>query len=343
MSQPSSPRTYALQQLHELDRHWSAVHDGDVEGVHEARVATRRIRAALPFVPGVSKATRKEIRRMGRALGRVRELDVTDAWLTTFERRVRRAPVAISLLREHVQHQLADERRRMIKTLDRQPRAIAHDIAHGGFAQLSSIWRDWRYELGTGIVSHADEVEAAVQRATAVYMPNRSHAARIALKKLRYLTELAADVGLLKEDDVLENMKRAQEALGELNDLHVVARLVERFDIPKAAEKEEEILAAVVDAEAARVHEKYVRQRDRLFAVCRACRRLAPGRGAHVVRLVARALPAAGLAALPIVTSLLGHGAVREWGAAGSPDETRIPRRHSAARSSREALRPVAG
>jgi len=341
MHEPTTPKDYTLSHLRQLQESWPAVQDADVDGVHQARIVTRRIRAVLPYVAGAPEATQKYVRRIGRALGRVRELDVTDESLTTFERRVARAPLAIGLLREHIHHELDRERRRMIKALDRPPRAITNDITHIGFARITSIWRDWRHELITGVARRAEDVDAAVRRATTVYMPNRSHAARIAVKKLRYMAEFAAAAGLLRDRSVLDDTKMAQEALGELNDLHVVAKLIERFKMPAEAAEEAKMLASVVDAEIARVHEKYLRQRDRLYSVCAACRRLGSDSGAHVARMVARAIPAAGLIALPLAVSYFGRSEVRELTGAGSPHETRTARRRPAARSSRPAFRPA--
>ena len=65
-----------------LRRHLSAAVAGKDTGVHQARVASRRLREALPVLTeGLhhtkkSKAQRK-IRRLTQALGTVRELDVT--------------------------------------------------------------------------------------------------------------------------------------------------------------------------------------------------------------------------------------------------------------------------
>ncbi|NQW03344.1 MAG: CHAD domain-containing protein [Acidobacteria bacterium] len=59
---------------------------GDVAGVHRARVASRRLREALPLAAWagaapVAKRSRRTVRRLTRTLGRVRELDVTAALL----------------------------------------------------------------------------------------------------------------------------------------------------------------------------------------------------------------------------------------------------------------------
>ena len=55
---------------------------GDGIGVHQARVASRRLREAVPVLardvkPGKAKKAHGKVRKLTRALGTVRELDVT--------------------------------------------------------------------------------------------------------------------------------------------------------------------------------------------------------------------------------------------------------------------------
>ena len=63
-----------------------AAQAGDMRSVHQARVATRRLREALPVLRASVNAhalgrVRRQVRRMTRALGPVRELDVALAHL----------------------------------------------------------------------------------------------------------------------------------------------------------------------------------------------------------------------------------------------------------------------
>ena len=66
------------QRLLALSRTLPSARNGDPEGIHQARVATRRMREALPLVTRGSKGRKlkKKVSRLTRALGRVRELDV---------------------------------------------------------------------------------------------------------------------------------------------------------------------------------------------------------------------------------------------------------------------------
>jgi hypothetical protein len=72
-----TPREFAGRNVDLVRHQWSRVLDVERDAVHDVRVALRRIRAATRTL---SDASAKEIelcRVLGRALGRLRELDVT--------------------------------------------------------------------------------------------------------------------------------------------------------------------------------------------------------------------------------------------------------------------------
>ena len=74
---PPDPWIAAARGLAEA---WPGVIVGEAQAVHRARVATRRLREALPVLDGDHRGIRrlrKDLRALTRALGPVRELDVT--------------------------------------------------------------------------------------------------------------------------------------------------------------------------------------------------------------------------------------------------------------------------
>jgi len=299
MLQPSTPRDYALAHLCRLEALWSAVHDGEVDAVHDARVATRRVRAALPFVFAAPPPVADEMRRIGRVLGRVRELDATDALLTTLEPRAPDAAVAIAAARREVMDRLMRQRRQLVKKLRHRPRLIAHVMTSGhSVARFSSLWRSWRHELTDAIHQRATSVQSAVDRSTAVFMPNRAHAARIALKKLRYLVELGLATGVMNGTKVLGDLKQAQESLGDLHDMIVLGHLIDEVECPAGAATESAALAAIVRAEIARLHEQYVRRRDEIRATCDNCLRSIDRDDVGPL-----AVPAAAVLAVPVLAA----------------------------------------
>ncbi|GIK78772.1 MAG: CHAD domain-containing protein [Acidobacteria bacterium] len=71
-----------------IDSSAGVLDTADVERVHDMRVATRRLRAALeifrPCLPAAAAATLKEVKGLADALGRRRDADVAIAMLTDF-------------------------------------------------------------------------------------------------------------------------------------------------------------------------------------------------------------------------------------------------------------------
>src|SRR5688572_25251175 len=64
-----------------LFRELRLAREGHHHAIHQARVASRRLREALPVLPSTARGRRcdniiRDVRRIGRALGSVRELDV---------------------------------------------------------------------------------------------------------------------------------------------------------------------------------------------------------------------------------------------------------------------------
>ena len=69
------------KRLNELSAVWPEFVDGRTTGLHKTRVASRRIREALPIVgvaapPAKVKKLSKKMRALTRSLGPIRELDV---------------------------------------------------------------------------------------------------------------------------------------------------------------------------------------------------------------------------------------------------------------------------
>src|SRR6185436_18171595 len=78
MSHSLTPREFASRNVAVVRQLWNGVRDGDVESIHQARIATRRIRAALSALGHADAEQLDVTKQLGRALGRVRELDATE-------------------------------------------------------------------------------------------------------------------------------------------------------------------------------------------------------------------------------------------------------------------------
>ena len=305
-----TPREFAAHNVAVLRHCWRGIRDGDVECIHEARVATRRIRAALGVVSDRRSAESRHARKLGRALGRVREMDVTHELVTVYAARVPAATAVIAEITHELDRTRSKARRRLVKMLDDfdvRPLARLRHAEHFG---VLKFWKDWRAALRSDVGGKSAALLVAVEHATAVYMPNRLHRVRIALKKLRYAMEVAEAAGMSVDETAARDARKLQDVLGRMHDLHVTLRLVRDSGqrLTDAAD-ELSVLEAVIGAECAELHGSYVARRDRLIALGDFGRAFASSsRAAFAAGRVLRALPAAGVAAVPLAIWQLSAG-----------------------------------
>jgi CHAD domain-containing protein len=139
----------------------------------------------------------------------------------------------------------------------------------------SSDDRGWQDMLADRLRSRSRRLQQAIARAGALYAPERLHAVRIAAKKLRYALELTRDSGTAPVGVLVRTLKDAQEILGQLNDLQVLAAHVRAVAVESAGRSELarglETLASLLEAECRRLHGRFVRREPRLLRVCEQC------------------------------------------------------------------------
>ena len=220
-----------------LERDLPAALEGDVESLHHARVASRRLREILPVLPlgdgpderAVLAQIRGRLRRLTRALGGVRELDVALVILDSLRPDNQDLADALTAARSTVE----DERRLRWDAMNRQLDDIeafrlADDLAwldgHLGDTPEAGRARLVRRRL----VRRADRLDAAVESAGALYLFDRLHLVRIAVKQLRYVLELVHELQHIPSLRLVNQLKRTQDLLGQLHDLDVVAGYIRR-------------------------------------------------------------------------------------------------------------------
>jgi CHAD domain-containing protein len=221
--------TVLLQRLsRELKRHLSHAVAGDDLGVHQARVTSRRLREAVPVLATgltgskAGKAERK-IRRLTRALGSVRELDVTVQLLDELARSPYVSRDAVEDVRARVMKERDTKRKTMLERLeDVNVEKLERRLASVGTALNEATSEPWRKALAARLMRRARRLTLAMNEAGQMYAPERLHAVRIAAKKLRYGLELAVGSGLKHAAPHVRTIKRAQELLGKLHDLQVL-------------------------------------------------------------------------------------------------------------------------
>jgi len=285
---PPSTRRYDLlkTRIDRFTRTLPGVEEGDVRAIHAERVASRRLRELLPMLQLDHHTTRKlerRLRKVTRRLGPVRELDVLLPLLDGLhesgrggEHALKRVADAVRLARGALQDQVAGKAaaadlRRVTRKLDGAAKILEK-------ADTRPSTRGWQWALEARVARRASTLRTTIDEAGAVYLPERLHAVRIALKKLRYGVELWLEADGSKPNADLRRLKRSQELLGQLHDRHVLITYVRReqaalapSDIAPSDIKvwgELDALVTSLENNCRALHARYVRDRAVLVALC---------------------------------------------------------------------------
>jgi CHAD domain-containing protein len=278
------------QRVSALRRALPAAKAGDATSLHQARVATRRLRAALPLVASGPKAGKvaRSVRRLTRALGPIRELDVALLILAELERSGEVPHAGIERLRASI----IEERQRLQTAVRDQiddfdldklrKRALAAARKHDEGRQP----RDARSAAITRerAARRARRLAAAIENAAGLYLPDRLHEVRIAVKKLRYTLELG---GTVRKPARLRTLRNAQDLLGRMHDLEVlIARTRSIQSSPGAStlrvSGDLDRLVRRLETECRQLHGHYVAARPTLLSLCH--RLMAAGKPRERVR-----------------------------------------------------------
>ena len=203
-------------------------HAQDPDGIHDMRVASRRLRAALvehrdALPPSERKKLQHRARGITRGLSKARELDVT--LLRISELRAACPPECLPVvgqLSEALQAARAQE-----------SSSVSHCVAQaesGAFANTGDLLQSGIAKRKTCYVRDAQarllKRAQNVRSRYSVWRESGSnddlHAVRVAFKKLRYACESHAGVYGAALDEFVDSVKRAQAALGDWNDFRVV-------------------------------------------------------------------------------------------------------------------------
>ena len=273
------------QRLERFTRKLREIESGNPQAIHRTRVASRRLREVLPVLqlePDVAAKLGRRLRKITSRLGSVREFDVLLAVIDELRGIGRYPHGALMRVAASISDDRGSARERLLAKV---PLRELHRVA----AKLTKVARklneadarsrsvaarrSWRWAIDARIARRAGALSAAMSKAGALYLSERLHAVRIAVKKLRYALELSVDVSRGRSNPDLRQLRRTQDILGRLHDLEVLigrAREVQASLMPPdiTSWRELDALIAALEDDCRRLHGRYMADRDVLFALC---------------------------------------------------------------------------
>lgn len=304
MGQSATPIAVFQRQINVLRSQMPGLLDGCPDSIHHARIATRRIREVLPLTLAWQRRHAADdlydrIKQAARALGRVRDADVRIALLRHLESRIPHAAPSLVLVRQREQRARLVLMRKLLKRFERLGLAEEIERLSTGAAWRSTFWARrtgaWRQQLRRIVTERAHAANDAVVHATGVYFPNRAHAARIAIKKLRYSVEIGVETGILAGEALIRPLKKSQDLLGEIHDRQTLVDELATGNEESAGIDTGQlaIVGRVAEAEIHDLHTRVLARRAAALAACDAATR-----AVERVELPLRAIAVAGAVAL---------------------------------------------
>ncbi len=277
---PSQPLLLPFERLSRaFSQHLPPALVGEVEPLHQGRVSTRRLREILPLcaceVPrGLANRVRRRLRRVGAALGGVREIDVSIGIVAELVQNERVDSETGQRLQRHLTDERDERRERMLDKLSSvNTRKLERDLADVARVLAMRTETDaWAQMLAVRLESRAQRVREAIAASGALYISDRVHKVRIAAKKLRYALELAGDTGEARTKRCVRELKGVQDVLGRLHDLEVLGHMIQDLAVPgpvgEPLNAGFETLRRDLDRECRELHSQYVGGRETLLKVC---------------------------------------------------------------------------
>ena len=282
-SGPVLRRAFATRQR-ALHKQLAVALEGDGHAVHQARVATRRLREALPVLgAGLGRKRVRKLRRRMRTLtqlfGAVRERDVALKMLETRQsdgvvdtpgaERVRAlVDQGRDAARHHLTHTLdAHKVSRWLHDI----KVFEEELRESAEAQTSKDGvAPWSIELARRLLRRTEWLRRTVNDAGVLFVSDRLHTVRVALKRLRYAVELAGELSGRKLEATLDELKTCQDTLGALHDLDMLMDYVSgalESELDPHLRTSLDGLQMKLEAERHELHARYLAQQPSLLVL----------------------------------------------------------------------------
>ena len=270
------------QRLSALSRSLPAARAGEVVAIHQARVATRRLREALPLVArgAAGRKLARTVRRLTRALGPVRELDVALLTLDELGRAQDVPRTGVQALQQVIRQERGRMHRDMKRTIDRcrldklTDKLLTHAKKRDTMAVRPRVADPKQLRAARERTARrAERLRASIDNAAAIYLPERLHEVRIAVKKLRYAMEIVRELSRSRATVRIMTLKRAQDLLGRIHDLEVLIARTRAIQGSSNAptlrvSADMDLLVRKLESECRKLHGRYIAARPSLLRIC---------------------------------------------------------------------------
>jgi CHAD domain-containing protein len=261
-------RTVALARLHEATVGYQHLLGGDDDGLHDLRVALRRlrtwVRAFHSFLDDtLKKKTRRRLTALARATSGARDAEVAAAWVASQTDIPPRAVAGVRDVARRLNEARHDAKVILMARLDRDfaglAAALTKQLALAAPAP-APVTSDGTEPVSMSVAA-ADVIErqtervAIALRAVKSMADTNAHRARIAAKRLRYVLEPLAERGRAQAQTrtqtqtSLGRLVALQDHLGAARDAHALADRMVR-DIGARASCDAGVLELVRRAQA---------------------------------------------------------------------------------------------
>jgi CHAD domain-containing protein len=226
----------------------------------------------------VRKLSRR-LRKLTRRLGPVRDLDVLLLLTNDLRGSRRHSDSALSRIEQSVRRDRDAAQRRLVHKhvyVDLRRAARKLEVLLGELEDRDrgdSRGRGWRWAIDARVARRASMLMDAAREAGSMYVPDRLHGIRLAMKKLRYAIELSSEAAGGRGTPDVRTLKRGQDLLGRLRDLQVLMDRVrrEQASLPAtdlSGSRDFDALVMALEHRCRRLHARYIRERSGLMALC---------------------------------------------------------------------------
>jgi CHAD domain-containing protein len=257
--------------LHELQ-------EGDIRALHRTRVASRRLREILPVLQlkhDLAVRLGRRLRHVTAELGRVREIDVLLAVVAELRESGRHDVQALRRVATELSAEQAEARQRLESRLPMgELRRLARKLEKvGDDLRDRKPSRGWRWAVDARLTRRAETLVQTLDAAGSIYLQERLHDVRIALKKFRYALEISGEAAGVRMSSDLRTLKRGQDVLGRLHDLQVLIDRVRQIQpavtLPDvSAWRRLDVLMMSLENDCRRLHAKFLHRQPKVREIC---------------------------------------------------------------------------